>query len=542
MTFFSVKQLLVNIIRKCVKPVVCQPVFFIILFLLLKAADVLSYMTAHFFPIFSIAGGVVICYILSVPVIFLRKSARIFYKIVLMASFSILFLVDVFLLLLYNMTFNTMPKDTIAAVLATNPAEASEFVVSYMSMEIVAVIVLTAMVIIIVFFLLRKLKIKISLFGEEIIFSLLVISISLSLYRPVMAFASNYFYLVTKKYPVLADYKQNPTVVHDENSPQTIVVVLGESFSKSNSSLYGYKKETSPLLNTLVKDSILKVFMNVESYSTSTIPSVKSIMTSYTDDMNDSISWYQCLTLLEVVQKCGYETIWLSNQSKSGFYDNEIGAYSDLCDRQLFLGNKKDFAAVRDNSKNFLDEALLKELDILLEERIQSQCKSMFFLHLMGSHAAFNMRYPASFDVFSGNEYDTTHPHLSTKNRQVLAEYDNSILYNDFVVYEILQRFADKEAIVLYFSDHGIDVFQSSNDYIGHAKTNNVVSVKSARQIPFMVYTTHAFKEKFPQLESRIKNSTLVPYRTDSIMYTIMDIAGVETVNGVSYKYKSLFK
>ena len=110
MVFFSVKQSSVNTIQKCVKPVVSQPVFFIILFLLLKATDVFSYVTAHSFPIYSIAGGVVICYILSVPVIFLRKSARIFYKIVLMASFCILFLVDVFLLLLYNMTFNTCLK------------------------------------------------------------------------------------------------------------------------------------------------------------------------------------------------------------------------------------------------------------------------------------------------------------------------------------------------------------------------------------------------------------------------------------------------
>ena len=57
-----------------------------------------------------------------------------------------------------------------------------------------------------------------------------------------------------------------------------------------------------------------------------------------------------------------------------------------------------------------------------------------------------------------------------------------------------------------------------------------------------MVYSSQLFCKKHPELQKRIENAVNRPYRTDSIMYTIMDVAGVETVNGISYKHKSLFK
>ena len=431
-----------------------------------------------------------------------------------------------------------MPKDAIAAVLATNLTEALEYLHLYVSLEMIALITVVVLLLLLTIYFTRRVKISFPPFSKGVVFVMLTISVSLSIYRPLMAFASNCFYLFTKEYPVLSEYKQNPLLVYKNESPQNIVLIMGESFSKYNSSLYEYEKETNPLLGKMASDRTLFVYGDVESYSTSTIPSIKSIMSSYTDDMSDSISWFQCLTLLEVIQKCGYETLWLSNQSKNGFWDNEIGAYSDMCDRQFFFGEKYIFAAERENTKN-LDENLINVLDSFM---IESAGKRMYILHLMGSHMAFNMRYPESYEIFDSEDYDIVHPDFSIENKQLLAEYDNSICYNDFVVNELISRFADSDAIVFYLSDHGIDVFKSSDDYIGHAKTNDAISVGAAKKIPFMVYTSPLFREKHPELQQRIEGAVSRPYRTDSIMYTIMDIAGVETVNGVSYKHKSLFK
>ena len=161
---------------------------------------------------------------------------------------------------------------------------------------------------------------------------------------------------------------------------------------------------------------------------------------------------------------------------------------------------------------------------------------------MMGSHYVYDKRYPSEFARMKAEDYSKTHAHLSVENRQKVAEYDNSILYNDSVVYEIMRKFEDRDAVVIYLSDHGQDVFDSSDDYAGHAKIGNAKSEEAGRNIPLMVYTSSLFREKHPELQQRIETSVNRPYRTDSIMYTIMDVAGVETVNGVSYKHKSLFK
>ena len=124
----------------------------------------------------------------------------------------------------------------------------------------------------------------------------------------------------------------------------------------------------------------------------------------------------------------------------------------------------------------------------------------------------------------------------------MLSEYDNSVLYNDWVIYEVIRKFENTDAVVVYFSDHGQDVYDSSDNYAGHSKIGNLKSEEAGTNIPFVVYTSPIFREKHPELQQRIENAVNRLYRTDSVMYTIMDVAGVETVNGVSYKHKSLFK
>ena len=87
----------------------------------------------------------------------------------------------------------------------------------------------------------------------------------------------NVYYLLTKeKCPDLRDYRQNPDVICSNDSPDNIVLVIGESFTKWHSSLYGYEKETNPLLGRMVADSTLFVYENVKSACTSTIPAINS--------------------------------------------------------------------------------------------------------------------------------------------------------------------------------------------------------------------------------------------------------------------------
>ena len=506
-----------------------------LLLVLLNIPDVYSLAVLRsFVPFFKISLGFSICYILALPVLFLTATFRKIYKSLLLLFASLFFIVDIFLLLLYNDTLGTITKDAVSALLATNPVESAEYIKTYFTVDILLAVSTFVSVVLLMFYYLRDLRLRCNSIAVCTIFILLSISVIMTINRCENIKDCNLYYLLTKECPDLREYMQNPSVLDSEEQVENIVLVIGESFSKFHSSLYGYKKETNPLLSKLQNDSSLYVYENVTSACVTTIPSIKSIMLAYTNEKNDSIEWYKYLSLIEVMQKVGYRTFWFSNQSKTGLYDNEVGRFADICDEQLFIGDKHSGMA-RDTK----DEELLP---IVKECMIESHSKRFIIVQMMGSHAKYNKRYPSNFSRFSCDDYIDEYPLYSQEKRQIVAEYDNTVLYNDSVVYELINILQRESAVVVYLSDHGEDVFRSSENYCGHASELDERHWNVVRQIPLLVYTSQLFREKHPELQKRIEGAVNRPYRTDSIMYTIMDIAGVETVNGVSYKQKSLFK
>lgn len=522
-------------VRQCImKPVVCQPAFFMLLIALLLAPDFLSELYYFRLTPLRIPTALVSCYIFSLPVLILPSILRKSYKALVIVFASVLFVIDIYTLLLYGHTFGTLSRDAVSAVLATNPAEAQEFIDTYLSADKVLIVVASLIAVLLLFYYIRRLNVRFSNAFKNSFVTLLTISVLVIVILFNKVLFCNICYLLTKECPDLREYRQDPQVVCGSERVENVVLVLGESFTKFNCSLYGYDKKTNPLLEELRDEGKLVVYENATSACLTTIPSMKSIMMSYTDAMSDSIDWYRCLTLIEVMQKAGYRTYWFSNQSKTGFFDNEVGRFADLCDDQLFIGDKHSGL-----ERGYKDEGLLP----VVEECLKDTCKQRFIVvHLMGSHFDYDQRYPAEYNRFKRADYAKSHSHLSSSKRGIVAEYDNSVLYNDYVVYELMQKFVGEDAVVVYLSDHGEDIYRSSDDFRGHSSGVNATHERIVKQIPLMFYTSEPFREKHPVKQSQIDAASQTHYRTDSIMYTIMDIVGVETVNGVSYKHKSVFK
>lgn len=531
-TLPACKQLIHKIVSFWVKPITCQPTFFLLCFVLINILDLFADGGFPLLgPFLKITFGFFVCYLLLMPVVIFPTAIRKVYKLFVLFIAIVLFVIDLFLLIVYSETFSTLHVDMLAAFVATNASEASEYLKTYLTFGRGSVICLSIFLLMLGAYYLRKLKLKVNLLGECVIFVILLVSVCVSVVEYKKLLLGNFYFLSQTESPNLIEYRQNPSVVASDDNPEYVVLLVGESFAKTHSSLYGYDKKTNPLLEQLVADSLLFVCKDATSACTNTIPATKSIMTSHIAEMNDSIDWYKCLTLIEVMQSIDYRTVWVSNHSRTGFFDNVGGCYAALCDESIFVNER--------NIAMHYDAALLP----LIEEVMDSNgLKTFYVINLIGSHIYYKDRYPEDFSKFNSEDYIVSYSHLSQGNRQKMAEYDNTILYNDSVVYEIMKQFESKDAFVVYISDHGQDIFNSSNDYAGHAINGNAKSEAASIQIPFMVYTSPLFREKHPELQRRIEKSVNRPYRTDSIMYTIMDVAGVETVNGISYKHKSLFK
>ena len=145
----------------------------------------------------------------------------------------------------------------------------------------------------------------------------------------------------------------------------------------------------------------------------------------------------------------------------------------------------------------------------------------------MGQHQTYKERYPLSYNIFSKNDYIDFPKH----QRETLAQYDNATIYNDFVINTIINYFEEKEAIIIYFPDHGHDIYYTDENYCGHGITAIAESDSIGKVIPFMIYTSNLYKKRFPETTQRIIESSHNIFNTENIIFTLLDIAGYSFID-----------
>lgn len=463
-------------------------------------------------------------YLLILP---LRLLGRIFGKVYLAILYFvalIFFIADSITIYKFHLPWN---RDVIAVVQGTNAGETTEFLKAYFTTAYILLLLLAVIVIISVAVAIGHYAPKRNKAFQFVCICCCFIGTALTIAKPEV-FDNGLIgkVRVSVQAPAAPDLREHFThpelVQTSPNLPKNVVMIIGESFSASHSSLYGYGKETNPRLQAIRESGKLYVFNHIQSPASNTIPTFQAMMSTYrVSDKQQDKAWYDHTTLQEVLKCIGYQTYWISNQSKYGLWDNVITKYAEICDTCLFAGDKYAGAYRTDLDENLIAMARPFAADTA------TSANRFFFIHLMGSHNQFQNRFPANFVHFQSADY----PDRPESQRQVLSDYDNSILYNDSVVSELIQLFDGQEAIILYLSDHGLDVFDSSSDYVGNALKDNPQSLKAGRHIPFMFYTTAQFKEHFPNTVQRIEESTDRPYCSEDLIYTWMDIIGVKFTN-----------
>ena len=139
----------------------------------------------------------------------------------------------------------------------------------------------------------------------------------------------------------------------------------------------------------------------------------------------------------------------------------------------------------------------------------------------MGSHASYDRRLPPNWRKF---ELEPT----NTKADFERNAYDDTVLYNDYVLTQIFKKFDDTDTLIIYISDHGESVYEKDSKLIGHGdgQLNRYML-----EIPMIMYGTDTFKENHPELWKKILEAQHRPYMTDDLPHTIMDLLDIR-VNG----------
>lgn len=285
------------------------------------------------------------------------------------------------------------------------------------------------------------------------------------------------------------------------------VIIIGESTTRSALGIYGYERDTTPKLSAL-KDGLF-VFTDVISPHAHTIAVMKKLLTF--ESFTDVNVFDQKGSLIQFLRAAGYKTYWISNHKEYGIEETLTSAMGKASDVIHFLN---------DGETNGYDQAVVtKMFDII---KTDSRPKKVFFLHFLGSHMKYDKRYPPEFVRFTGKAY-ANNPDLDT----IINTYDNTIVYTDYLINEVIDKVNQLGfySTVMYFSDHGEDVFRTRPDFLGHSEN---LHTKYMFEIPFILWASEKYKAANPEKINIIKQSVNRPYQTDNFIFTYTDLLNVK--------------
>lgn len=275
------------------------------------------------------------------------------------------------------------------------------------------------------------------------------------------------------------------------------MLVLGETARAENFSLGGYSiNDTNAYSRANEK---LVYFSDVSSCGTSTAASVPCMFSHLgredfsKSDFNENA--------LDILQKVGVKLSWLGNN---------YGGCQGVCDRLLHKNT---------NINAEFDEALLEKLD---ENLAQLSTQNLIILHIQGSHGpSYYKRYPNEFKKFT--------PTCDTNNleecslQQIRNTYDNTILYTDYLLDEIIKKINTLkgfQSAVLYVSDHGESL--GENGIYLHSMPY-AFAPRTQTHIPLLFYSNDE-----ALLDIARKNKDF-KYSHDNIFSTLLGYFGVKS-------------
>lgn len=341
------------------------------------------------------------------------------------------------------------------------------------------------------------------------------------LYRPIyrLIFSiHSYGLLEYQKEDIIRNNNNVKTFFYNRNSAN-LVWIIGESCIKKHMSIYGYSKNTTPYQLELFNKGYLYPFNNVITPSNGTGEVFKHIFSMHSIDQKGD--WSSSPLFPAVIKKSGYNVYFFTNQfvkaAQNDIFDFFGGAFlndTEISSQMFTYRNKKKYE---------YDENLLSDFDT-----VNKQGEHNFYIfHLIGQHVDYSKRYPKNRQKFKLKDYDYRSD-LNSEEKSVVMHYDNATLYNDSVVYQIVKRFENTDAVVIYMSDHGEEVYDNikrTGRYQGDDLSYEIVENEFC--VPFWIYVSQKYIEANKDIVEKIKQSIDNPYMIDNIGHLFLYLSGI---------------
>ncbi len=274
---------------------------------------------------------------------------------------------------------------------------------------------------------------------------------------------------------------------------RNIIFIIGESQTPNQMSLYGYKRETTPFLDSL-KDDERFYFTRGISSGVSTDISLAFIMNNTFGLGGGARVSKADRCLFKMAKENNFKTYFYSAQSSQQLRY----IINSLCPE--FIDDYKSFY---DITKDTQDENAANDHDLIEQIRKVdlTQGKNFMVLHHRGSHSPYNLRYTKDSLVFKNKIEDIGKVAL-------VNHYDNSTYHLDSFFKKLLTEIEKyPNTAVIYISDHGEGLGQ--DNIWGHGMLHKI-----SMDIPVLGYSTSpdfkALLDKFGPLPNHLNVTLLV--------------------------------
>jgi glucan phosphoethanolaminetransferase (alkaline phosphatase superfamily) len=263
-------------------------------------------------------------------------------------------------------------------------------------------------------------------------------------------FQSALAFNIQREYQEVRSVRKKNTAVEAattrEGRGEIYVLVIGESSRPDNWSLFGYEKNTNPRLSKQDGLVLLPDFVTSAPHTSVAVPAMLSLK-----EISDWPGIMAAPSIVNIFNAAGFDTYWMSTQEADS-WGGHIPILAREAGRTIYFDRA-------------YDGVMLKDLDLTLSGS-RGNDRALIVLHSKGSHWQYKRRYPSEFNAFGVG--------APNKIDQVVAEYDNSILYTDWFLAEIIGRLQAlrRPVFLLYASDHGENINDGGSGIYGHAIGN----------------------------------------------------------------------
>ena len=291
--------------------------------------------------------------------------------------------------------------------------------------------------------------------------------------------------------------------------PRTIVLMIGESITRDNMSLYGYSRQTTPRLDArATKDPQFKFINDAWSLDASTVASFRTMFDfkvpgDTTEPTGNVFAYFRA---------AGYQITWISNQDDKAIKSEWI-AHSD---KQIILNR------LAGRSSRSMDDVTLEPLKNALADPATHK---LIVVHMIGAHPHFSLRYPEGLQP-TWSDDDEVSRQMKANDRSIVVQhareqYDLAVLYQDTVLADSLEltEASSKHipAFWLYLSDHGVETGNYENR-TGHSQTT-----PSGYRIPFLMWADPTLSTQWVWSDLQHRS-----FRSDGLRHILFTAAGIE--------------